>query len=278
MKLDGKTAFVTGAGSGLGRAICLAFAAEGARVCVTDIDEDSAAEVAAACGEATEGAFSLRCDVADSASVRAAFTAFTERAGDIDILVNNAGIIHTDPDLLEAMEQTTQAQLMELFSGGPITTHIDTVEHLTDEMFDRMIKIHLYGTFYCTREALPRMRESGKGGRIINMASIMGTASLTGFADYCAAKGGILAFTRAVAREAASYGVLVNAISPGFIDTPLVDPLSDDQKKAITMQIPLGRFGTPEEVAATAVFLAGESGTYFTGQSVSPNGGIYMSQ
>jgi NAD(P)-dependent dehydrogenase (short-subunit alcohol dehydrogenase family) len=110
------------------------------------------------------------------------------------------------------------------------------------------------------------------------MGSIMGSASLAGAPDYAAAKGAIMSFTRAVAREAASYGVLVNAIAPGFIETPLLDDFDDDMKRIIAMQTPLGRLGVPEEVAAVALFLAGPDATFMTGQVVSPNGGIYMSQ
>lgn len=278
MQLEGKTALVTGAGSGLGREISLAFAREGARVLATDIDAASAAATAAVCSEQTGGADSCVCDVSDSASVRAAFAHNDKKFGGIDILVNNAGIIHADPDYLAHVSETQQAQVMEMMTEGRVKTHLRTVEMLSDGMFDRMLRIHLYGTFYCTREALPRMRESGRGGRIINMGSIMGTASLTGAPDYCAAKGAILAFTRATAREAASYGVLVNAIAPGFIETPLLTPFSDDSKRMIAMQTPLGRLGEPSEIAAAAVFLAGPGATFMTGQVLSPNGGIYMAQ
>ncbi|HYB97877.1 MAG TPA: SDR family oxidoreductase [Candidatus Limnocylindrales bacterium] len=274
MKLAGKNAFITGGGSGLGAAIARSFAGEGARVCVTDIDLAAATAVAAQCPDAV----ALRCDVASSASVRDAFAAFDEKVGDVDILVNNAGIIHTDPDYIQTMQEQSQAQVMELMSTGTISTHLDCVDRITDEMFDRMLRIHLYGTFYCTREALPRMRRRGQGGRIINMGSIMGTASLQGAPDYCAAKGAILAFTRATAREAASYGVLINAIAPGYIETPLLDPLQEQQKRFIAMQTPLQRLGRPEEIAAAALFLAGPDSTFVTGQVLSPNGGIYMSQ
>lgn len=278
MQLEHKTAFVTGAGSGLGREICLAFAREGARVMATDVNEATAAETAALCAKETKGAASCRCDVADSASVKAAFARLDEAFGGIDVLVNNAGIVHQDPAYVEHTSATQQAQVMEAMTQGRVTTHWETIERLTDEMFDRMLRIHLYGTFYCTREALPRMRQAGRGGRIINMGSIMGTTSLTGAPDYCAAKGAILAFTRATAREAASYGVLANAIAPGFIETPLLDPFPADMKRLIAMQTLLGRFGEPAEIAAVAVFLAGPGASYMTGQTVSPNGGIYLSQ
>jgi 3-oxoacyl-[acyl-carrier protein] reductase len=278
MQLEGKVAFITGAGSGLGRAIALAFAREGTRVLATDIDERSAAEVAAQCSALTAGSSSCRCDVGDSKSVRDAFARLDSVFGAIDILVNNAGIVHAEPSYLELVNRTQQAQTAEILSEGAVKTHWRTIEALTDEMFDRMVKIHLYGTFYCTREALPRMRERGVGGRIINMGSIMGTASLAGAPDYCAAKGAILAFTRATAREAATYGVLVNAIAPGFIETPLLSGIENDSKRLIAMQTPLGRLGSPEDIAAAAVFLAGPGAAFVTGQSLSPNGGIYMAQ
>jgi 3-oxoacyl-[acyl-carrier protein] reductase len=278
MKLEGEVVFVTGAGSGLGAEICRLFAAEGARVMATDIDEASAAAVAAQCAESTAGATSAHCNVADSKSVSGAFAALDAAFGRVDILVNNAGIVHSDPDHAARFNATAQAQVAEALAGGPIRTHWEAVENLTDEKFDRMIKVHLYGTFYCTREALPRMRAAGQGGRVINMGSIMGTASLAGAPDYCAAKGGILAFTRAVAREAASYDVLVNAIAPGFIDTPLLDPTGDPLKALVAAQTPLGRLGQASEIAAAALFLAGPDSTFVTGQTLSPNGGIYMSQ
>lgn len=278
MQLSNQTAFVTGAGSGLGREIALAFAREGARVMATDVNAESAAETAAACAEAAPGAESCRCDVSDSSSVKQAFARLDAGFGSIDVLVNNAGIIHTDPTYVEHVNHVQAAQVAESMTGEGVHTHWDAIERLSDEMFDRMLRIHLYGTFYCTREALPRMRERGRGGRIINMGSIMGTASLAGAPDYCAAKGAILAFTRATAREAASYGVLVNAIAPGFIDTPLLQPLDAGSKRLIAVQTPLNRLGEPADVAAAAVFLAGPGAAFVTGQTLSPNGGIYMSQ
>lgn len=278
MKLQGKTAFLTGAASGLGAEIGRAFAREGARVFVTDVDADGAAAVAAECAAITPGALSTVCDVADSKSVKAAFAAFDRGIGELDILLNNAGVVHREPDYVERVRRVPQAQFAEMLSGEGISTHFDLIENITEAMFDRMLKVHLYGTFYCTREALPRMRAQGRGGRILNMGSIMGSASLAGAPDYCAAKGAIMAFTRATAREAASYGVLVNAIAPGFIDTPLLVDLDADSRRILTVQTPLGRLGTPAEIAGAAVFLAGPEASFMTGQVLSPNGGIYMSQ
>ena len=278
MKLDGKIALITGAGSGLGQAVAEAYAREGAHVFSADLDEKSAAATADRCREIAGRAGSARCDVSDSGSVAAAFESCDEQLGALDILVNNAGIIHSDEDYLDYMRTTSRAQVAEIMAGEEVQSHMCTIEKLSDEMFDRMLRVHLYGTFYCTREALPRMREHGRGGRIVNMGSVMGTASLAGVPDYCAAKGAILAFTRATAREAASYGVLANAIAPGYIDTPLLDPLEDVDRQLITTQTPLHRLGQSAEVASVAVFLASEDSSFMTGQTVSPNGGIYMSQ
>jgi len=278
MQLSNQTAFVTGAGSGLGREIALVFAREGARVMATDVNVKAAAETAAACAAATAGAAACACDVSDSRSVKQAFARLDEAFGAIDVLVNNAGIIHTDPAYVERVNRTQVAQITESMTRGRVETHWDTIEHLSDEMFDRMLRVHLYGTFYCTREALPRMRKQGRGGRIINMGSIMGTASLAGAPDYCAAKGAILAFTRASAREAASYGVLINALAPGFIETPLLGSISADTKRLLAAQTPLNRLGEPADIAAAALFLAGPGAAFMTGQTLSPNGGIYMSQ
>ena len=277
MKLDGQRAFITGAASGLGAEIALLYAANGARVYVSDINEDAAASVAARCCELTPGSVSGLCDVSDSSSVKAAFASLLTELGGIDILVNNAGIIHTDPEYLEANATAMQAQIEESMQGQGIKTHLRSIELLSDEMFDRMMRVHMYGTFYCCREALPLMREQG-GGRIINMGSLMGAASLTGAPDYCAAKGAIMAFTRATAREGASYGVRANAIAPGFIETPLLDPVDRTTLDMIAMQTPMQRLGTASEVATTALFLASDDSSFFTGQVLAPNGGIYMSQ
>jgi len=278
MKLEGRTAFITGAASGLGAGIATAFAREGAKVFVTDVDREGAESVAAQCAALAEGAAAAVCDVADARSVTAAFAAFDTRLGELDILVNNAGIVHREPAYVERVLRIPRAQFAEMLSGETVATHFDLIENITDAMFDRMLKIHLYGTFYCTREALRRMRAHGRGGRILNMGSIMGSASLAGAPDYCAAKGAIMAFTRATAREAASYGVLVNAIAPGFIDTPLLVDLDEESRKMLALQTPLGRLGSTAEVAGVAVFLAGPDASFMTGQVVSPNGGIYMSQ
>jgi 3-oxoacyl-[acyl-carrier protein] reductase len=276
-ELDGRIAFVSGAGSGLGREIALTFARAGARVAVNDLRSAAAdavhAELAAlgaalACGP-------LVGDVSDPAAVRGWFTRLLATTGGrLDVLVNNAGYADTDPETQARMSK----QVEELMSGRGVTTTLDATRRLSDERWSRMLAVHLNGTFYCTREALGPMASQG-GGRIINMASIAGTTGIAGAAHYSAAKGGIIGFTKAVAREVGAQGILVNAIAPGYIHTPLLDVLGDQraaQTALIALQTVQGRLGEAREIAATALFLAGPGASYFTGQVLSPNGGLVI--
>ncbi len=146
---------------------------------------------------------------------------------------------------------------------------------MSDSQWRRTLSIHLDGTFYCTREALKIMEPKGSG-RIINMASIAGTTGLLGAPDYSAAKAGIIGLTKAVAREVIGRGIYVNAIAPGYIDTPLLDMLTEPMRQVLIAQTPLGRLGTPQEVAALALYLASDESTYTVGQVISPNGGYDM--
>jgi 3-oxoacyl-[acyl-carrier protein] reductase len=275
--LDGKIAFVTGAGSGLGREIALTFARAGARVAVNDVrrgaagavhEELAARDAALACGP-------LDGDVADSARVRAWFEALgCASDGRLDVLVNNAGLADTDPETQARMAR----QVEELTTGGRPLTPLDTTRRMSEERWSRMLAVHLTGTFLCTREALGLMVPKCSG-RIINMASIAGTTGIAGAAHYSAAKGGIIAFTKAVAREVGLQGILVNAIAPGYIDTPLLDVLGEQravQSALIALQTVVGRLGEAREVAETALFLAGPGASYFTGQVLSPNGGLVI--
>jgi 3-oxoacyl-[acyl-carrier protein] reductase len=190
------------------------------------------------------------------------------------VLVNNAGYVDTDPETDARMAR----QLEELAAGGPVTTPLDSTRRLTDERWTRMIAVHLNGTFFCSRAALGLMAPRASG-RIINMASIAGTTGIAGTAHYSAAKGGIIAFTKALAREVGIQGILVNAIAPGYIDTPLLDVLGERravQMGLVAMQTMVGRLGEAREVAATALFLASPGASYFTGQVLSPNGGLVI--
>ncbi len=242
--LEGRRALVTGAASGIGRAIALAFAAEGAEVAVND--RAPLAQIEAVVGEvrARGGrAFAIRADIADEAAVLAMF----ERVlAELDVLVNNAGILIEKP-LLE----TTAAE------------------------FDRLIGINLRGAFLVGREALRAMARRGEG-RVINIASELAYLGRANCSLYCASKGGVLAMTRSWAREFAPH-ILVNAIAPGPTDTAmLTGGATSPETLAQETEIPLGRLGRPEEIASAAVFLAGPGATFITGQCLSPNGGAVM--
>jgi 3-oxoacyl-[acyl-carrier protein] reductase len=245
--LAGRRALVTGGASGIGRAIALAFAAEGARVALADRAPDETIEaVAAEIRAAGAEAVPVRADVAEEAQVLALFEAIAGRLGGLDILVNNAGILIEKP-LLE----TTAAE------------------------FDRLIGVNLRGAFLVGREALRIMVAQG-AGRVINIASELAYLGRENCSVYCASKGGILSMTRAWAREFAP-GILVNAIAPGPTDTPMLGAeFTSPETLAKETKIPLGRLGRPEEIAAAAVFLAGPGATFMTGQCLSPNGGAVM--
>ncbi|MFN2545553.1 MAG: SDR family NAD(P)-dependent oxidoreductase [Actinomycetota bacterium] len=268
MKLEGKIAVVTGGGSGIGRAVSRLFAREGAAVAVNDIHAESAQKVVADLGSG----IAVPADVSDSAAVRAMFEEVDRGLGPVDVLVNCAGIAEVGPDEAGEMEQLVQARIAEAMSGQGIRTHMDRTMNLADTDWDRMIRVHLYGTFYCVREALGRMAD--RGGSIVNISSVAGLTGLAGVPHYSAAKAGILGFTKAVAQEVGSRGIRVNAICPGYIDTPMTQPIPDILKTMAIGQTPLGRIGQPEEVAAVALFLASEDSSFFTGQWLSPNGGL----
>jgi NAD(P)-dependent dehydrogenase (short-subunit alcohol dehydrogenase family) len=276
MKLEGKAALVTGGGSGIGRAICLAFAREGASVAVNDIRPESIDETVRAMGESGARALPVVADVADSSAVRKMFASILARFGTIDILVNNAGIGEVSGQgEIERMNRIAEAQVQEMMAGGPISTRWEVTQTMDDGVFERMLRVHLFGTFYCTREALKVMESKGSG-RVVNMSSVAGTSGLEGSPHYSAAKAGILGFTRSVAREVGVAGVTVNAIAPGYIETPMTEPLSAVVKQMWMMNTPLKKSGKPEDIAAAALYLASEDGRFVTGQVISPNGGWWM--
>jgi len=278
-RLKGKTAVITGGGSGLGAAIAKRFAEEGAIVFPADLNEASAKSVAAECAKATPGSAGLAVDVADSSSVKKMFGELAKQTKRLDVLVNNAGI-GLRGARAKSFVEIMLAQAQELGTKGQIETHCDVTMDLSDEDWDRMLRIHLYGTFYCSREAIKMMKGQGgapSSGKIVNMGSIMGTSAGAGAIDYCAAKAGIHGFTRALAREMASRHIQVNAIAPGFVDTPLLDDLHPAYP-LIAAATPLGRLGQPDDVAWAAVYLASSEADWVTGQVLSPNGGWHMSQ
>jgi 3-oxoacyl-[acyl-carrier protein] reductase len=274
---DRRTAVVTGGGSGIGRAIAVRFAEEGARVIVNDVAAERAHETIAAIAARAESprGRAIAADVADSGQVRRMFAEIDREFGGLDILVNNAGIAETAAGDRERISAKAEARVAETMSGQPITTHWDVTQEMSDEAWHRMIGVHLNGTFFCTREALRLMARRNRGA-IINMSSVAALMGLDATPHYSAAKGGILAFTRALAREVASRGIRVNAICPGSIDTPMTAPISPLMQRVILSRTPMNRMGAPEEIASTALFLASDDGSYFTGQWLSPNGGLHI--
>jgi len=276
VRLKGKIALITGAGSGIGRAIATLFAEEGARVIANDVNEQAALETVEMLGSGASGSRAIQADVADSGEVKAMFAEVEREFGSLDVLVNNAGIgsagiSEADRDKLR---DRSDARIMELVSGQGIQTHLDITQEMTDETWHRMIAVHLNGTFFCTREALRLMSRRDQGS-IVNMSSVAAWG-LESVPHYSAAKAGILGFTRAVAREVGSRKIRVNAICPGFIDTPMTQPMTDLMRKATISRTPLGRYAEPREVAQTALFLASDDSSFFTGQWLSPNGGLFI--
>ncbi|HYB92494.1 MAG TPA: SDR family NAD(P)-dependent oxidoreductase [Candidatus Binataceae bacterium] len=253
MKLKDKVVLITGAGSGIGREVGLTFAREGAKVGVNDIRPESAQNVATEIERIGGTARPLVADVSSSAAVRKMFADFIAAFGTIDILVNNAGIGRT-------------SDRTDIVAG---------LQDMTDADWHLMIATHLYSTFYCTREALKVMIPK-RSGRIINMGSVAGTTGLAGAVAYSAAKGGIIAFTKALAREVVPAGILVNCIAPGFIDTPMTAPILPEVRARITAFTPIGHFGEPSDIAAAALYLASDDARFMVGQVLSPNGGYVI--
>jgi 3-oxoacyl-[acyl-carrier protein] reductase len=271
MRLARKVALITGAGSGLGREIALAFAREGCAVGVNDIRAETAERVAAEVRALGVEAEPLAADVADSREVHKMFARHLGRFQALDVLVNNAGIAVME----DRVRENWQAIIGEIMTTGRTTRSAEATKTMEDGHWRRTLAVHLDGTFYCTREALKVMEPNGSGA-IINMGSIASLTGIMGAPDYSAAKAGIVGFTKSVAREVIGRGIRVNVICPGWIDTPLLDVMTDTMRTAITTQIPAGRLGTPAEIAAAAVFLASDESSYFVGQVLSPNGGFYI--
>ena len=247
MLLDGKTALVTGASRGIGRAIALCLAAEGARVAINYAGNVKAAEEVKAAVEAAGGtAILCQADVADSAAVEAMVAAVAKEFGTIDILVNNAGI--TRDTLLMRMK---------------------------DEDFAKVLDTNLKGVFYCTK-AVSKLMMKKRAGRIVNMASVIGLVGNAGQANYAAAKAGVIGFSKSVAKELASRGITVNVVAPGFIGTDMTADLPETVKEKALADIPLGKMGEPEDVANAVLFLASDQASYITGQVVNVDGGMVM--
>ena len=246
--LEGRVAFVTGAGRGMGRAIAERLAQEGARVAVTDLDKDTATEAAEAIGG---DAHAIRVDVTDGASVGTGVEEVNAVLGPIDVLVNNAG-------------------------WDRMARFLDTDE----DLWDRLIAINLKGTLRTCKAIVPQMVERG-AGRIVNISSDAARVGSSGEAVYSAAKAGIIGFSKTLAREVARAGINVNVVCPGPTDTPLLaDMMGQGNERLIESLkrgIPLGRLGRPEDVAGVVAFLASDDAAFITGQTVSVSGGLTMS-
>ena len=236
-------ALITGAAQGIGLAIARTLAGCGASVVLADVDADRAQEAAKS---VTGRALGLAMNVTRGDEVAAGIARVMTECGRLDILVNNAGI--TRDGLLIRMKE---------------------------EDWDRVIEVNLKGTFHCTKAALGVMIKQ-RSGRIISIASIVGVMGNSGQANYAASKAAILGFTKSVAREYANRGVTANAVAPGFIKTAMTDRLSEDVQARMREQIPLGRLGTPEDVAEAVAFLASDAAAYVTGQVIHVNGGMWM--
>jgi 3-oxoacyl-[acyl-carrier protein] reductase len=244
--LTDKVALVTGASQGIGRDTALALAEAGAKVAVAARNEEKLAALAEEIAAKGAVAFAVKIDVADPEQVKAGFKAVLEKFGKLDILVNNAAI--TRDGLALRMKQ---------------------------DDWDAVIRTNLTGAHFCTQQALATMMRA-RAGRIINIASVVAQMGNAGQANYVAAKAGLIGLTKAIAMEIASRNVTVNAVAPGFIETPMTHVLPAKVKEELKTRIPLGRMGTARDVAAAIVFLASDEAGYITGHVLDVNGGLYL--
>ena len=246
-ELTGKTAIITGASRGIGAEIAKRFAEAGARIVVNYSGSQQKAEAVVESIKQNGGeAIAVKANVADSEAVKAMVDEAMSAFGSVDILVNNAGI-----------------------------TRDNLMMRMKDDEWDDVINTNLKGVFVCTK-AVTRQMMKQRSGRIVNIASIVGVMGNAGQANYVASKAGVIGLTKTTARELASRGITANAVAPGFITTDMTDGLNEDIQKTMMAQIPLGRFGKPEEVAKAALFLASDEASYMTGQTLHLDGGMVM--
>jgi 3-oxoacyl-[acyl-carrier protein] reductase len=244
--LHGKVALVTGASQGIGRDTALALAAAGAKVALAARNEEKLASLLTEITGAGGEGLAVKMDVADAEQVKNGFKQVLDKFGRLDILVNNAGI-----------------------------TRDGLAVRMKLEDWDAVLRTNLTGAHLCIQQALSTMMRA-RSGRIINITSVVAQMGNAGQANYVAAKAGLIGLTKAIAMEIASRNVTVNAVAPGFIDTPMTEALPDKVKEDMKTRIPLGRMGTPREVAAAIVFLASDEAGYITGHVLDVNGGLYL--
>ncbi len=247
MSLAGKCAVVTGGGRGIGRAVCLALAAQGADVVVNYAGSvEAAGETAKACRALGVRAIAVQADVADEAQAAALVETAVRELGGVDILVNNAGI-----------------------------TRDGLLLRMSEDDFTRVLDTNLKGAFHCMKAACRGMMRR-RAGRIVNISSVVGVRGNAGQANYAASKAGLIGLSKSAAKELASRGITVNCIAPGFIDTAMTAALPEAVKEKLLAEIPMGRFGAAEDVAAAAAFLASDAAAYITGQVLCVDGGMAM--
>jgi 3-oxoacyl-[acyl-carrier protein] reductase len=246
LKLKGKVALVTGAAQGIGKAVGLLLARNGANIVVSDINLEKAEETAKEIESIGTNAMAVKVDVANLSDVERMVAAVLEKFDKIDILVNNAGI-----------------------------TRDKLILRMTEEDWDVVLNVNLKGTFNCTKAVIRHMAKQ-RSGKIVSIASVVGEMGNAGQVNYSASKAGVIGLTKTIAREFAQRGINVNAIAPGYIETPMTEVLPEKVKEELRRLIPMERLGKPEDVAEAALFLVSEESNYITGHVLNVNGGIYM--
>jgi 3-oxoacyl-[acyl-carrier protein] reductase len=246
MKLEGNNALITGGAQGIGKSIALAMAKQGAGIGIADVNLESAQATADEITSLGVKSLALKLDVSNQENVAEAFKTFKAEFGSLDILINNAGI--TKDTLLMRMKE---------------------------EEWDAVLNINLKGSFLCSKEAIKIMAKQ-RSGRIVSISSVVAFMGNPGQVNYSSSKAGLIGLTKTIAKEYAGRGIRANAVAPGFIQTAMTDALSDEVRDEMHKAIPLGEFGTPEDVANAVIFLSSADSDYITGQVIHVNGGMYM--
>ncbi len=246
MRLKSKNALITGAAQGIGKSIALGMAKEGANVAIADVNIEAAKSTSQEISSLGVKSLAIKLDVSKQDEVASAFKTFTDELGSLDVLVNNAGI-------------TRDAVLLRM----------------KEEDWDSVLSINLKGAFLCSKEAVKIMGKQ-RSGKIISISSVVAFMGNPGQANYSSSKAALIGLTKTIAKEYASRGIRANAVAPGFIQTAMTDVLRDEVKDEMKKAIPLGHFGTPEDVTNAVIFLASKEADYITGQVIHINGGMYM--